>query len=300
VNTIEIDHLSKRYGAQNAVEDLSLSVPEGSVCGLLGPNGAGKSTTFKCLLGLARPAAGAVRIAGAPVTATTFETLAYVPERSALFEWLSVRDHFEIVRRSNPHFDPKRAAELAATFKLDGKKRVGRLSKGQQTAVALALAFAIRPRILVLDEPASGLDPIFQRVVLDLILEAAAGDATILFSSHQIGQVERAVDRVAILADGKLVLSGNVDDLKGSEKVVEAIFAGDAPPLYEFANDPRVRRVAQNGRIVRVYARTDPAGIAKALEAYAPKTVDILDLGLEDIFLGAVGSVPYAASIGVA
>jgi ABC-2 type transport system ATP-binding protein len=291
VNTIEIDHLSKRYGAQNAVEDLSLSVPEGSVCGLLGPNGAGKSTTFKCLLGLARPATGAVRIAGAPVTATTFETLAYVPERSALFEWLSVRDHFEIVRR---------AAELAATFKLDGKKRVGRLSKGQQTAVALALAFAIRPRILVLDEPASGLDPIFQRVVLDLILEAAAGDATILFSSHQIGQVERAVDRVAILADGKLVLSGNVDDLKGSEKVVEAIFAGDAPPLYEFANDARVRRVAQNGRIVRVYARTDPAGIAKALEAYAPKTVDILDLGLEDIFLGAVGGSPYAASIGVA
>ncbi len=291
MNTIEIDHLSKRYGAQNAVEDLSLSVPEGSVCGLLGPNGAGKSTTFKCLLGLARPATGAVRIAGAPVTATTFETLAYVPERSALFEWLSVRDHFEIVRR---------AAELAATFKLDGKKRVGRLSKGQQTAVALALAFAIRPRILVLDEPASGLDPIFQRVVLDLILEAAAGDATILFSSHQIGQVERAVDRVAILADGKLVLSGNVDDLKGSEKVVEAIFAGDAPPLYEFANDARVRRVAQNGRIVRVYARTDPAGIAKALEAYAPKTVDILDLGLEDIFLGAVGGSPYAASIGVA
>jgi ABC-2 type transport system ATP-binding protein len=300
VNTIEIDHLSKGYGAQRAVDDLSLTVPEGSVCGLLGPNGAGKSTTFKCLLGLARPTTGAIRIAGAPVTAATFETLAYVPERSALMEWLSVRDHFEIVRRSNPHFDPKRAAELAATFKLDGKKRVGRLSKGQQTAVALALAFAIRPRILVLDEPASGLDPIFQRVVLDLILEAAAGDATILFSSHQIGQVERAVDRVAILADGKLVLSGNVDDLKGSEKVVEAIFAGDAPPLYEFANDARVRRVAQTGRIVRVYARTDPAGIAKALEAYAPKTVDILDLGLEDIFLGAVGGVPYAASIGVA
>ncbi len=284
MNTIEIDHLSKRYGAQNAVDDLSLVVPEGSVCGLLGPNGAGKSTTFKCLLGLARPASGEIRIAQAPVTAATFETLAYVPERSALFEWL----------------DPARASELAATFKLDSKKKVGRLSKGQQTAVALALAFAIRPRILVLDEPASGLDPIFQRVVLDLILDAAAGGATILFSSHQIGQVERAVDRVAILADGKLVLSGNVDDLKGSEKVVEAIFAGEAPPLYEFANDARVRRVAQNGRIVRVYARTDPAGIAKALEAYAPKTVDILDLGLEDIFLGAVGSVPYAASIGVA
>ncbi len=300
MNTIEIDHLSKRYGAQRAVDDLSLIVPEGSVCGLLGPNGAGKSTTFKCLLGLARPTSGTIRIGGAPLSAATFETLAYVPERSALMDWLTVADHFAIVKRTNARFDEKRAAELAATFKLDAQKKLGRLSKGQQTAVALALAFSIRPTVLVLDEPASGLDPIFQRVVLDLIVDAAAGGATILFSSHQIGQVERAVDRVAILAGGQLVLAGNVDDLKGSEKVVEAIFASDAPALYEFANDARVRRVAQNGRIVRVYARTDPAGIAKALEAYAPKTVDIVDLGLEDIFLGAVGDAPYAASIGVA
>jgi ABC-2 type transport system ATP-binding protein len=300
VNTIEIDHLSKRYGAQCAVDDLSLTVPEGSVCGLLGPNGAGKSTTFKCLLGLARPTTGSIRIGGAPVSAATFETLAYVPERSALMDWLTIRDHFEIVKRTNARFDATRASELAATFKLDGKKKLGRLSKGQQTAVALALAFSIRPSVLVLDEPASGLDPIFQRVVLDLIVDAAAGGATILFSSHQIGQVERAVDRVAILAGGKLVLAGNVDDLKGSEKVVEAIFASDAPQLFEFANDARVRRIVQNGRIVRVYVRTDAAGIAKALEAYAPKTVDIVALGLEDIFLGAVGDAPYAASIGVA
>jgi ABC-2 type transport system ATP-binding protein len=300
VNTIEIDHLSKRYGAQCAVDDLSLTVPEGSVCGLLGPNGAGKSTTFKCLLGLARPTTGSIRIGGAPVSAATFETLAYVPERRALMDWLTIRDHFEIVKRTNARFDATRASELAATFKLDGKKKLGRLSKGQQTAVALALAFSIRPSVLVLDEPASGLDPIFQRVVLDLIVDAAAGGATILFSSHQIGQVERAVDRVAILAGGKLVLAGNVDDLKGSEKVVEAIFASDAPQLFEFANDARVRRIVQNGRIVRVYVRTDAAGIAKALEAYAPKTVDIVALGLEDIFLGAVGDAPYAASIGVA
>jgi ABC-2 type transport system ATP-binding protein len=252
------------------------------------------------LLGLARPTTGSIRIGGAPVSAATFETLAYVPERRALMDWLTIRDHFEIVKRTNARFDATRASELAATFKLDGKKKLGRLSKGQQTAVALALAFSIRPSVLVLDEPASGLDPIFQRVVLDLIVDAAAGGATILFSSHQIGQVERAVDRVAILAGGKLVLAGNVDDLKGSEKVVEAIFASDAPQLFEFANDARVRRIVQNGRIVRVYVRTDAAGIAKALEAYAPKTVDIVALGLEDIFLGAVGDAPYAASIGVA
>ncbi len=300
MNTIEIDHLSKIYGAQRAVDDVSISVPEGSVCGLLGPNGAGKSTTFKCLLGLARPTSGTIRVGGNAVTPATFETLAYVPERSALMDWLTVGDHMELVRRTNARFDSKRASELAATFKLDSKKRVGRLSKGQQTAVALSLAFAIKPTTLVLDEPSSGLDPIFQRVVLDLILDAAAGGATILFSSHQIGQVERAVDRVAILEGGKLVLSGNVDDLKGSQKVVEAIFAGAAPQLFELANDARVRRIVYSGRIVRVYAHADPAGIAHALEAYAPKTVDVLDLGLEDIFLNVVGGAPDPAAIGVA
>jgi len=290
VNVIAIDHLTKRYGSQLAVDDVSLAVPAGSVCGLLGPNGAGKSTTFKCLLGLARSTAGTITVAGKPVGPATFETLAYVPERPALYEWLTPRDHFEIARRVYARFDRTRAAELAATFAIDLTKRVGKLSKGQQTAVSLALAFAIRPAVLVLDEPASGLDPVFQRVVLDLIVDAAAGGATVLFSSHQIGQVERAADRIAIMARGRLVLAGDLDELKGNEKVVEAIFPHDVPPLGDLERDPRVRRIERNGRVLRIAARSDPAGIARALGPYGPRTTDVLDVGLEDIFLGAVGA----------
>jgi len=290
VNVIAIDHLTKRYGSQLAVDDVSLAVPAGSVCGLLGPNGAGKSTTFKCLLGLARSTASTMTVAGKPVGPATFETLAYVPERPALYEWLTPRDHFEIARRVYARFDRTRAAELAATFAIDLTKRVGKLSKGQQTAVSLALAFAIRPAVLVLDEPASGLDPVFQRVVLDLIVDAAAGGATVLFSSHQIGQVERAADRIAIMARGRLVLAGDLDELKGNEKVVEAIFPHDVPPLGDLERDPRVRRIERNGRVLRIAARSDPAGIARALGPYGPRTTDVLDVGLEDIFLGAVGA----------
>ncbi len=290
MNVIAIDHLTKRYGSQLAVDDVSLAVPAGSVCGLLGPNGAGKSTTFKCLLGLARSTAGTMTVAGKPVGPATFETLAYVPERPALYEWLTPRDHFEIARRVYARFDRTRAAELAATFAIDLTKRVGKLSKGQQTAVSLALAFAIRPAVLVLDEPASGLDPVFQRVVLDLIVDAAAGGATVLFSSHQIGQVERAADRIAIMARGRLVLAGDLDELKGNEKVVEAIFPHDVPPLGDLERDPRVRRIERNGRVLRIAARSDPAGIARALGPYGPRTTDVLDVGLEDIFLGAVGA----------
>ncbi len=288
MNAIDIVHLTKRYGSQVAVDDLTLGVSDGSVCGLLGPNGAGKSTTFKCLLALAEPTSGSIAISGGPVTPATFETLAYVPETSALYERYTVAQHLEATRRSFRSFDPARAAELAAIFKLDSRKRIGKLSKGQRTAVALVLAFAIRPRVLVLDEPASGLDPIFQRAVLDLIIDAAAGGASVLFSSHQIGQVERAADTIAVLRGGKLVLQGDIDTLKGNVKIVEAIFSNDAPSPNGLASDARVTRVERNGRILRLHVRSDAAGVAHDVERLAPRTVDVFDLSLEDIFLGAV------------
>jgi ABC-2 type transport system ATP-binding protein len=300
MNAISIRTLSKRYGEQLAVADLTLEVGTGSICALLGPNGAGKSTTFKCLLGLARPTAGSVEVEGAPVSAATFQSLGYVPERSTLYDWMTVREHRTLARRLYHTFDAARFDELCATFKLDSRKRVKRLSKGQRTALALALAFAIRPRIFVLDEPASGLDPIFQRVALDLMIDAAAGGATILFSSHQIGQVERAADRVAILKNGRLVLDGNVDELKGERKVVEAIFEADAVSPNGLARDPRVSRIERTGRILRAYVNNDAPGVAREVETLGPRAVTTYDLSLEDIFLNAVadGEHPNAASVG--
>jgi len=294
--TIAIRGLTKRYGSFEAVSDLTLEVEQGSICGLLGPNGSGKSTTFKCLLGLTRPTSGSIEVEGKPVDASTFGNLGFVPERPALFRDFTVAQHLELNRLLYPSYDAARANELIDLFKLDRKKRAKRLSKGQQTALSLVLAFSFRPRIFILDEPASGLDPIFQRAALDLIIDAAAGGATVLFSSHQIGQVERAADRVAILKNGKLVLDGNVDTLKGQEKVVEAIFEGAVPESNGLVNDPRVRRVERTGRILRLYVRGDGDEFVKRLEALAPRSVDVLDLNLEDIFLGAVGERDESSS----
>ncbi len=285
---IAIDDLSKRYGAFNAVSNLSLDVDEGSITGLLGPNGAGKTTTFKCLLGFARPTSGGIRLFGEPLQPATFERLAYVPERSMLYGWMTIAQHLELQRRSFKNYDGKRAAELLATFGLDPAKRVKRLSKGQQTAVALILAFSIRPRVLVLDEPASGLDPIFQRVAIDLMIDAAANGATILFSSHQITQVERAADRIAILKNGRLILDAEVDTLKSDEKVVEAVFDHAVPALDGLADDVRVRRLERSGRIVRAYVHAEAGDIMRLLSAYEPRSISVVDLNLEDIFLNAV------------
>ena len=282
---IAISGLTKRYGDVLAVDDASLEVPQGAVCGLLGRNGAGKTTTFKCLVGFARPDAGEVRFDGAPLGPQTFAALGYVPERPALYGWLTVADHIEYARRTQPAFDAARAKELVTTFRLNERKKARKLSKGQQTALALILALVHRPKVLILDEPASGLDPVMQRVVLDILVDAATSGATILISSHQIGQIDRAADRVAIMRDGKIVVAGVIDDLREASRVVEATFANDVPELSGLDPAMRIERV---GTSVRAHANGRADAVAARFGALGAVGVRVVDRSLEDLFLDAV------------
>jgi len=208
-----------------------------------------------------------------------------------LYEWMTGAEHLEVVRRSYARYDSARAAELMALFGLDQNKKIRTFSRGQRTALMLVLAFSTRPEILVLDEPASGLDPVHQRSVLDLVIDAAAGGATVIFSSHQITQVERAADRLAIIKGGRLILEGDLDSLKSSEQIVEAIFE-QPPSLNGLASDPRVRRIEQSGRVVRVHVRYDGEGFVGVLTTLGSKHVQILDQSLEELYLNAVVSAP--------
>jgi ABC-2 type transport system ATP-binding protein len=287
MNPIVIESLSKRYGTFEAVRDVSFEVPAGSICGLLGPNGSGKSTTFKCIMGLARADAGRISIAGGPPRPAMFERVAFVPERSALYERFNGNDHLEMTRRAYRSYDAGRAKAMLEIFSLDPKKRVSRLSKGQRTALGLVLAFAVRPEIMVLDEPASGLDPIHQRAVLDLLIEAAASGTAIVLSSHQIGQVERAADRVVVLKRGRVVLDGELDELRGREKLVEAVFATPFDD-QRFAADARIRRVERRGSTLRLYVHADPDGVMHDVGALAPVSLNVLDQNLEELFFSAV------------
>ena len=201
---------------------------------------------------------------------------------------MTVGDHLTLQRRSFQKFEPQRARELLDLFELDPRVRVRTLSKGMRTALMLVLAFSIVPRILVLDEPASGLDPIHQRHVLDLMIEAAANGATIVFSSHQVAQVERAADRIAILKKGRLVVDRTLDELKTDEKIVEAVFAGPVPSLDGIASDPRIVRIESAGSTLRAVIRSDSDEIAQRIFALHPRSLRIIDLNLEEIFLNAV------------
>lgn len=284
---ISIAHLSKRYGAQLAVDDLTLEIPSGVVFGLLGPNGSGKTTTFKGMLGLLRASGGEVRFDGAPLVPAAFEQLAYVPEKSVLYEWMTVAEHIEATKRSFASFDAARAVELLGCFGVDPKKSVRALSKGMKTATQVALAFARSPRILILDEPTTGLDPINQRSVLNLIVETAANGATIIFSSHQVGQVERTAERIAILKQGRLVLEGVVDDLKTQRKIVEGVVE-ESFSLNGLANDVRIDHIERSGRILRLHCNDGADALAQTLGSSGAIGIRVLDLGLEDIFFTAV------------
>jgi ABC-2 type transport system ATP-binding protein len=297
MSTISIERLRKTYGKYIAVDDFSVEIPQGCVFGLLGPNGAGKTTTFKCMLDLARPTAGTIRFNGQPLTPATFEDIAYVPERSVLYDWMTVNEHVEMQRRAYQKFSQPRALELVEQFGVDPAKKVRALSKGMRTATMVALAIARETNILILDEPTSGLDPINQRHVLNLIINESARGATVLFSSHQIGQVERAAERIAVIDKGRLALEGAVDDLKADRKIVEGIFPSETFSMNGFTSDKRIARIDRTGRIVRLLAVDGAQDLAAQLESLGAAGVRVVDLNLEDIFLYAVSPTDATAVV---
>ena len=297
MSTITIKNLRKTYGPYIAVDDLSFEIPEACVFGLLGPNGAGKTTTFKCMLDLARPTSGIVLYDGAPLVPQMLERIAYVPERSVLYEWMTVAEHVEMQRRAYTKFNVARANELLSQFSIDQRKKARALSKGMRTATMVALAMAREADILILDEPTSGLDPVNQRHVLNLIINESARGATVIFSSHQIGQVERAAERIAVMDNGRLALEGVVDDLKSDRKIVEAILPSETFALNGLAGDPRIMRLDRNGRIVRALTSSDAQDVLARFEALGASGLRIVDLNLEDIFLYAVSPADATADV---
>jgi ABC-2 type transport system ATP-binding protein len=210
---------------------------------------------------------------------------------------MTVAQHVEMNRRAFPKFDPARAVELLGQFNVDPRKRARALSKGMRTAVMAAIAFSRNADVLVLDEPTSGLDPVNQRHVLSLIINEAARGNSVIFSSHQIGQVERAAEHIAVMDRGRLVLEGQVDDLKADRKIVEGIFPDVTYTLDGIAGDPRVARVDRTERIVRLLVLAGAQEIAARLATAGAGGIRILDLNLEDIFLYAVSPADARADI---
>lgn len=208
---VESEGLTKRYGHQPVLDDVSVQVPEGAVYVLAGPNGAGKSTFFKVLMDLVRPSAGRVAVLGLDPResgAAVRERIGYVPERADWgHDWMGVGRLLQHHASFFPAWDAGYATRLATQFGLALDRKLGTLSKGQRRRVHLTMALAHRPALLVLDEPTDGLDPVMQDETLGLLAaHLAETPTTMLISTHRIHEVDRLADHVGVIRDGRLLL----------------------------------------------------------------------------------------------
>ena len=249
MNAIEIQHLTHRYGRTEALHDLSFEVPEGSVFSLLGPNGAGKTTTIKILMSLLQPRSGDVRVFGVKsrqLSPHQLEQIGYVSENQQLPLWMTVRQLLDFCRPFYPTWDTALEEKLLVQFALPPGRKLKHLSRGQLMKASLLSSLAYRPKLLVLDEPFSGLDPVARDDFVRGLIEAAGeGGGTVLVSSHDIEEVERLTDHVALLDSGKLRLTETVEALFGRFRRVEMTLS--TPVGDSFAPEPGWQEVDHIG-----------------------------------------------------
>jgi ABC-2 type transport system ATP-binding protein len=216
MNVVEASDLGKRYGRAWALRECTLEIPAGRVTALVGPNGAGKTTLLNLAVGLTTPSAGVVTVlggrrAGSPAA---LDAIAFVAQDTPLYKTLTAADMIYITRSLNRRFDQPYARARLAELGIPPKRRTGKLSGGQQAQLALTLALARRPQLLVLDEPVAALDPIARHDFMATVLAAAAADGvSVLLSSHVLTELERVAGYLVLMSRGQIQLAGQVNDL---------------------------------------------------------------------------------------
>lgn len=295
---IRLSHVSRRFGRRTeAVRDLSLAVPVGTMCGLIGLNGAGKTTTIRMLVGLLAPTSGQIRVAGCDVPRERQRLklhIGYVPDRPTVYGWMRVHQAIDFCRTM---YGPERwndtlVTELLKTLRLDERQRVKHLSKGSAAKLQLLLAIGHDPEVLILDEPTSGFDPLARDEFLEGILtvNTAAEDKgrrprTVLFSSHGLSDVQRLADSIALMHEGRLLLHEPTDRLVASTKRIHAVLE-DARPARPLAPPPGTIHQVRRGREWVITVRDfspQQVDFVRAQNADVRQAV-VSDLTLDDVF----------------
>jgi ABC-2 type transport system ATP-binding protein len=239
MNVIEASGLGKRYGSTQALRDCSLAIPAGHVAALVGPNGAGKSTLLNLAVGLSAPSEGGLTVLGGrpPGSPAALDGIAFVAQDTPLYKNLSAADMLHLTRNLNRRFDQASAEARLAELGIPLKRKTGRLSGGQQAQLALTLALARRPRLLVLDEPMAMLDPVARHDFMATVLTATVDDGvSVLLSSHVLAELERVADYLILMSLGRVQVAGEVDDLLASHRVL----TGPAAEAATYAERPVV------------------------------------------------------------
>lgn len=289
---IRFDDVFKVYGSEVALAGVTFEVPPGTVFALLGENGAGKTTAIRIMLGLAGADQGESTVLGMQSRSCgerIRQRVGYVPERPTLYDWMTVREIGWFAAGFYPDGYLTRYLETAERFGLPPGRKIKALSKGMRAKVSLALAMAHDPELLILDEPTSGLDALVRREFLESMVDRAASGKAVLLSSHQIAEVERVADIVAIIRKGKLMAVERLDDLKGRirEVTVTLTEEGDAalPPALAKLNGRLLGR-RHRGRQWQALVEDMPEGLDASLRGeMGIDAVEIRTPSLEEIFV---------------
>ena len=278
--------LTKRYGAVDALHDLTLSVDDGEVFGFLGPNGAGKTTTIRLLLGLIRPTAGEAKLFGLDARADAVaihRRLASVPGEAALWPQLTGEETLHLFAQLHGYVDEQYRAALVERFDFDQRKKVRALSKGNRQKVVLIAALASRADLLVLDEPTAGLDPLMEQVFRGEVREAKRRGQTVFLSSHILSEVEALCDRIGILREGRLIEEGTMDDLRHLSALTAEITFDDDPP--DLSDVPGVTAIEVDGRRLRCQVTGPIDPLLKAVAGAGVQELLSREPSLEELFL---------------
>ncbi len=299
-SVFQLNSITKKFKNQTVLDDVSLTGEKGKVIALLGENGAGKTTAIKIMLGFLKPDSGSCEVLGMNSLKQGLEIrqrVGYVSDNPSLYEWMTIHENGWFAAGFYPsgYFD--RYQELIKNFNLDPAKKIKELSKGMRAKVALATASAHEPELLVLDEPTTGLDSMVRREFLESMGEVAGAGRTVFLSSHQIHEVERVADTIAILRDGKILIVESLDNLKQNCTEVTITHSNGSLKLPSIPGD--IIRVEQRDRQSRILVRNfDNQQFQGSFEEYSIQVVDIRKPSLEEIFVGYMKDDSEPQSIG--
>lgn len=224
-NIIEIKNLQKKYGNKEVLKELNLTISSGQIVGLLGPNGCGKTTLLKTIVGLIKDYTGSILIDNNPPNTYTKSIVSYLPEKTYLSNWMTVKDAFSLFSDFYTDFNIQKARDMADSLNLEEKQKISTMSKGMQEKVQLILVMSRESKIYILDEPIGGVDPAARDYILSTILKNYSSESSILLSTHLIHDVERIFDKVLFLKNGKIEIDEYVDTIREQKGMsIDALF----------------------------------------------------------------------------
>lgn len=301
---LNIDGLSKSFGSQKVIDNLNMSVPEGSIFGFIGQNGAGKTTTMKMVLGLLKMDSGKINVCGETVTygqSSSNQHIGYLPDVPEYYNYMSALEYLNLcgeISGLTKEEIKKRSNEFLSLVGLDGvKKHIGGFSRGMKQRLGIAQALLSRPKLLICDEPTSALDPVGRKDILDL-LEKLRGLTTVIFSTHILSDVERICDHVAVLHSGNIVMNGTLSEIKNLHKH-DSLLLGfrENDDLNKFIADPRIMpllahsekkatEITIHGKNLEQMQKIIISMFAET--GLCPSKMEIIEPSLENLFLEVI------------